>query len=84
MYGINHDLLLKDYLQKIQKRKMSQKTAATKLKIGRSTVYKLNNKCTFFMRTFLKLCEFTEEEPEKYIVKIKGTNECNWKEQKKI
>jgi plasmid maintenance system antidote protein VapI len=84
MYVLNHDLLLKDYLQKLIKDKISQKAAATKMQIGRSTVMKLNNKQYLTHKPFFKICNWLNENPEKYLIKVKGTKKTDWKTQKKF
>lgn len=82
MYELKHDEVLKLYLQKIQEVNQSQKEVATRLKISRSIVWKLSNKKPISMKTFTKLVEFLEINPEDYIQK-KAT-ETDWRKQKSI
>lgn len=82
MYKLNTGLLVKDYLKKQMKGNQSQKQIAKKLKIGSNIVWKLNSDKRISIKTFTKICEWLEENPEKYVVKQKVFK--TWKEQKTI
>ena len=82
MFEIKHELFLSIYLKRLKEKNQSQKQVATKLKISRAIVWKLNNKKPISIKTFLKLTEWLEINPEDYIQEKKIFN--NWKQQKTI
>lgn len=82
MFEIKHEKFLSIYLKKLKEKNQSQKQVATKLEISRAIVWKLNNKKPISMKTFLKLAEWLEINPEDYIQEKKVF--ANWREQKTI
>lgn len=82
MFEIKHELFLSIYLRRLKEKNQSQKQVATKLKISRAIVWKINNKKPISMKTFLKLAEWLDINPEDYIQKKEVS--ANWKEQKTI
>ena len=82
MFEIKHELFLSIYLKRLKEKNQSQKQVAKKLKISRAIVWKLNNKKPISIKTFLKLTEWLEINPEDYIQEKKIFN--NWKQQKTI
>lgn len=82
MFEIKHELFLSIYLIRLKEKNQSQKQVATKLKISRAIVWKLNHKKPISMKTFLKLAEWLEINPEDYIQEKKVF--ANWREQKTI
>lgn len=82
MFEIKHELFLSIYLRRLKEKNQSQKQVAKKLKISRAIVWKLNNKKPISMKTFLKLAEWLDINPEDYIQKKEVS--VNWKKQKTI
>lgn len=82
MFEIKHELFLSIYLKRLKEKNQSQKQVAKKLKISRAIVWKINNKKPISMKTFLKLAEWLEINPEDYIQKKEVST--NWREQKTI
>lgn len=82
MFEIKHELFLSIYLKRLKEKNKSQKQVANKLQISRAIVWKLNNKKPISMKTFLKLAEWLEINPEDYIQEKKVF--ANWRKQKTI
>ena len=82
MFEIKHEKFLSIYLKKLKEKNQSQKHVATKLKISRCIVWKLNNKKPISMKTFLTLAKWLEINPEDYIQEKNVF--ANWIEQKTI
>lgn len=72
MHQLDNEKLYKDILVKLNKVGKSQDYLAVKIKSTRRTIWKVGKGYPITFETFFKICHWLNEEPSKYIKKVKN------------